>query len=472
MANYFRETLHLFDSASEQFARFDYVIRRRLDARRCTYFTSWRNGFIEGLRQAAELDNIYIAAVFHNVLATYYLNRSGRTSPYQLQRLKKRKVYLDTNVFYSLMVAASPYHDATTHFVERLAGMGVRSRLLPVSLHEYEVALEFVENGYTSDGGPSEWLIRKNPWLYQEFMSNPGAYLNSIAVCRQRHSICARVTVNEENHEKLNERLGAKGVELDKDYEILPNKEAEDLWTELRNLMTSSHWDMARYWEFIYKDIPLSVKVHDMTCLRKLQALSEASGSDALGQEVLFVTVDSKLWRLRRRYPFILSPEQFLEFILPYLFMSDIPISDAEQFPNRLLATQLGTLLVKRPPQLTEMIRAFFRNPPLAGQDAREVFRDVTDEDARALNQERFKSAVKRSASLTDEEREELATQTAAAYGELSELRQAQSQYTRELEELRAHLAQRDEQLRESDKKARKLQQTVKYLKEQKARRG
>src|SRR5262249_5253372 len=75
MANYFRETTQLFNSGPEGFARFDYVLRRHVGRRHELYFAAWRRGFISGLRTTAETQNPYIASVFHNVLATYYLNR-------------------------------------------------------------------------------------------------------------------------------------------------------------------------------------------------------------------------------------------------------------------------------------------------------------------------------------------------------------------------------------------------------------
>ncbi len=179
------------------------------------------------------------------------------------------------------------------------------------------------------------------------------------------------------------------------------------MWGELQNWMTSNRWDLAQYWAFIYKEFPPEVKRHDMTCVANLARRSEEFPPDALGPRVMFLTVDSKLRRLRRHYSFITSPEQFLEFILPYSFLSDIPIVDAERFPNQLLAAQLGTLLVKRPPEGAEIIRAYFNNPTLASKDAKETFSDLSENLAKALNADRFKRLVRESEDLDDAARQE-----------------------------------------------------------------
>ena len=104
MANYFRSTQHLFSSAPNHFARFDYIIRRHLPESQQAYFNDWRRGFISGLHATCDAANLYIAAVFHNVLATYYLNRSAQASPYQIEKIRQREIVLDTNVLYSLLV--------------------------------------------------------------------------------------------------------------------------------------------------------------------------------------------------------------------------------------------------------------------------------------------------------------------------------------------------------------------------------
>lgn len=82
MANYFRDTSQFFDADPAALERFDYILRRNLPFTSGRYFDDWKNAFIKGLQAASAADNVYVASVFHNVLATYYLNRSAKPSAY------------------------------------------------------------------------------------------------------------------------------------------------------------------------------------------------------------------------------------------------------------------------------------------------------------------------------------------------------------------------------------------------------
>ena len=120
MANYFRDTAQLFNTEPKELEKFDYVIRKHLPFADGRYLEEWKTAFIEGLRSAASGRNGYVAAVFHNVLATYYLNRSTKHSAYQVDKLAERQLYIDTNVLYALKVPASNFHEAVKYFVDRL----------------------------------------------------------------------------------------------------------------------------------------------------------------------------------------------------------------------------------------------------------------------------------------------------------------------------------------------------------------
>ncbi len=470
MANYFRSTLHLFNTGPEQFVRFDYIIRRHLSEKHLSYFQDFRRGFITGLKKTCEKENLYISAVFHNVLATYYLNRSAQVSPYQLEKLQKRQVILDTNVLYSLMVPSSQFHEITSYFVQRLAKMNIKIRVSAITLNEYEEALAFVEKHW-DESGPDEYLITRNPWLYQEYMRNPGRFLNSIAVCRQEYSLTKGLSVTDDNIDQIQKKLNMHGIALETDWKELPSSEVEDLWIELRNDMTSSAWDINRYWEFIHKDFPPSVKLHDMTCIANLSRKANVTKTDALGPRVLFITVDSKMYHLRRRFPFIVTPEQFLEFILPYLFLSDIPIVDAEKFPNILLSAQLGTLLVRRPPKLAEIVAAYFRSPELAQSDAAQVFSSLSEDSAEVLNNERFRNLVRESEGIPDAQRNDVIEKTTDALEELLDEKRQIEKDRKKVEELHHQISEQEQKQRnhvsELERKIEKLQKTVKYWRAQ-----
>jgi hypothetical protein len=466
MANYFRTTLELFDSPPGQLERFDYVIRRQLDTERLAYFHDWRRGFLAGLQKSAKVDNPFIASVFHNVLATYYLNRSTAASAYQTEKLQQRQVFLDTNVFYSLMVEASNFHESTAYFIERLAKLGVMAKLLPISLNEYEESLMFVVRSHDSRG-PSPLIVQRNPWLYQQFQLNPGRYLKNIALCRAEHSIAQDGRIDEEHFDQLDERLHRVGVQLEREWLDLSQEDADKMWDEHRNLMTSSRWTFERYWDFIQRDFPESVRRHDMTCIATLARRAGEAGNDALGPKVVFVTIDGKLWRLRKKYQFICSPAQFLEFILPYLFLSDIPTADPRAFPNRLLSAQLGTLLVQRPPELAEIARAYFQNPALAKEEPKKAFPGISDNMARVLSSDRFKQTIAKSKDLPERERLEMAELTTPMLEEVERLSEQMQKTTEEAKQLQEELATRDATITDRDAKIEKLQKTVAYFREQ-----
>lgn len=465
MANYFRTTLQLFDAAPEHFTRFDYVLRRRLDDLRLAYFDEWRRGFLNGLRNVSAEGNLYIAAVFHNVLATYYLNRAAQTSPYQVEKLKQREIFLDTNIFYSLLVPTSSYHGLTRYFIEPLNKMGILARILLVTLGEYEEHLAFVERNTDARGQPSPLLVRRNPWFWQEYKSNPARYLQSIAVCREIFSVARELAIEEKNYAALSERLKAKGVQLEIHVIELSDDEVEALWLKLRNAMTSDWWDLEKYWDFILRDRPQQVKRHDMMCITNVEKKADARGSDELGPKVMLVTADKKLWRLRRLYPFIVSPEQFLDFILPYLFLSDIPVMDAEGFPNQLLHAQLGTLLVCRPPELAEIVGAYFRDRALASGNVKALFGEVGETMARALSSQRFRALVSTSEGLGDAERGKLTEEAAKILQEFVDASRRTQEITQEVGELRKKMDERDA-------KIGKLQRTVRYWREQARRKS
>jgi hypothetical protein len=470
MANYFRATSQLFGSSPDQFARFDYILRRHLQESQLSCFKDWRRGFIAGLREVSEGNNSYIAAVFHNVLATYYLNRSAQASPYQVEKMREREIFLDTNVLYSLLVPASQFHQLTRYFVDRLVKIGVKVRISPLTLQEYEDALSFVAKNW-DEQGPRDILVTRNPWLYQEFMVNQAQYVRSIGVCKRTFSLAKDILITEKNFDELSRQLAKFGLALERNWIELSEQEIDDLWFKLRNEMTSSFWSNERYWEFIGKDFPPSVRKHDMTCIENLSLKAEELQPDALGPRILFITVDSKLYRLRRRYPFIVTPEQFMEFILPYLFLSDVPLVDADKFPNQLLAAQLATLLVRRPPMLTEIVAAYFKNPELKDKDASHVFPSIGEDEAAVLNDERFRGIVRELQKADQSIGTNAADQVSELLTELIQEKRQMEAQRGEMAALRKQLAaleeKREEQTSEMETKIEKLQKTLNYWRSQ-----
>jgi hypothetical protein len=91
-----------------------------------------------------------------------------------------------------------------------------------------------------------------------------------------------------------------------------------------------------------------------------------------------------------------------MDFFLPYMFLNDIPVKEAEHFPNKLLAAQLGVLLVKRPPTANEIVAACLRDPAAVDPNSHKLPRQFHDM-ARALSEQRLRGAVQEARDLPDE---------------------------------------------------------------------
>ncbi len=461
MANYFRETFHLFEGGGDIFAHLDYILRRQLSELQLRYFDDWREGFLRGLKAVTEQRNSYIAAVFHNVLATYYLNRVSVASHYQIERLAERTIILDTNVLYALLVPASNFHELVSYLVGRLAALGASIRVFPFTVEEYESSLKHVVHEY-NNGQPTAQLIARNPWLYQEFKRDEARYMNSIAACRMKYSVARDEPVNERSFSEIEQRLQEHGVSLQRAFQVLDAAAVEERWVEFRNAMANDKWNMEEYWNFIQKPVREEVIRHDVLCVENVGALVANSKRDDLGPKVLLVTLDRrKLLRLRRKYDYIIGAEQFLGFMLPYLFMSDIPVKDAELFPNTILSAQLGTLLVKRPPEVAEVAYGYLKNPEFFDQPGGKIYSEATGMGM-ALSSERFR--LKRIAEATKEMSEEEIKDLARGTGDiLSDLALSARRKARQGDEIGLLRSALEEQGRRSEK----LQKSLKYWREQ-----
>jgi len=457
MANYFRYNYQIFSESQDKFVKFDYVLKRAVPSLGPAQFEEWKGGFFYGLVQEAQKDNLFIAAVFHNVLATYYLNRSTQISPYQMSKLKTREIYLDTNVLYAFIVSASSPNELVRYTIAKLGEIGVTPKIFPFTLNEYEQSLENVER-HCSKGIPTCQLQNQNPWLLQEYNLNPQKYQRSMAVCRILHSISKKTPITEKNYEELDRLLQIYGLRLETKFSTYSGQEIEDFWITLRNLMPSDAWDLAKYWDFIYRSAltPDSIKSHDVHCIRNLIEKTNAQLEDELGIQTIFLTLDRrKLLRLRKKYPFILSPEQLLEFFLPYLFLANVPLVEPESFPNKLIATGLSSMLVKRPPEAVAMLRCFLEDPSLI--DSKSGFSsEIGKELAKALSSERFRKIAELSQGLPDEKKADVAEQIneiLEEQGTADRKKYYESQSQQVIQEILAR----------KDRKIEKLQNTVSY---------
>jgi len=469
MANYFRETSQVFAAATE-LDRFDYILKRHLPFNDGKYFGEWKTAFVEGLKTASggQNGNGYVAAVFHNVLATYYLNRSTKPSADQVDKLAARQIYVDTNVLYAMKVEASTQHQAVRYFLDRLAGLQVVIRVFPFTVEEYENSLALTEQEVKKNE-VSTFLLKWNPWLYQEFMLNKGRYLGQIEVCRQRHSVSKGKQVNPQSYDALDAELAKDNMRLDRDFVKLSQEEQDTLWSQLRQYMTASSWSIDDYYGFIQESTKSRDKIaHDTDCIYNLNEKFNAIGRDELGPKLMFITLDRGLARARKKFEFVVSSEQFLEFMMPYLFLNDAPVKDAERFPNQLLSAPLGTLLkVVREVEATDLVRGFLTDPTAADQYEKGQLGPVASEIATTLSSSRFQGVVEQVRDLDEPQMREVADQIAEKFDQM-ETQQKVSYY----ESQSAQFSELKFILTEKDRQIVKLQKTLKYLKRQRPRGG
>lgn len=464
IANYFRDTTSFYDSDAETFKRYDYILDRHLVDIDNDIANKWKAGFISGLKKLTEKESYYISAIFHNILAGYYLNRSLHSSSYQIEKLQKRNIFLDTNVLYSLRCRASNFHEKVKYFSDRLSAIGLNFKLYPFSVSEFENSLEKVETEYKKC--PNSYkLINWNPWLYQEFRANPHIYLNDISTCKLLFSVAKGKSVCEENFHKIQEELRKNNIALEISYETFSDKEKGILWENLRSIILSKTGDMEDYWGFSEKlDMQQEgVIEHDVNLMENVKKKYFELGEDDLGPIVLLITLDSKLLKCRKEYPFVISAEQFLEFMMPYLFLSEIPETNPNRFPNQILSAHLGIHTSYWKPNNKDIITMFFSDPSSFKQEC--FFGHNIPIIAQTLSMDRFSKIVKNSENLPEDEQNKLA-QMLAKKVEDEIIKKTENAFgSHKLKSLEEKLEKEKTEKEKYKAKSEKLRRTLKYYK-------
>ncbi|NQS88601.1 hypothetical protein HQ584_02265, partial [Patescibacteria group bacterium] len=407
MANYFRNTFKLYDTSESLFKPYDYIVDRHLFDLDESTATRWKKAFIKGLKKVSETENVYIAAIFYNILAGYYLNRSFQTSPYQIEKLKERQFFIDTNILYSIKCEASSYFEQVNYFLEKLKHIGLELKIFPFSIAEYEKSLETVETEYKKDPY-SSFLIYRKPWLYQEFNSKPQLYMNRIEVCRELHSITKGKVVDDNIYSDIDKELKSLNASLEISCVEYDEDEIKSICGELRTAMLSETSTMEGYWKEADKiDFRPEIIEHDAKMIKNVEVYHKNEGNDELGPRVLLLTTDNKLIKCRKEYPFIISTLQFVEFMLPYLFLGEIPIEESNKIPNKILSAQLGVHISFWEPSKKDVISMFLNKPELLKH--KHWYGAEVPGVSTTLNDERFKKTVEKSTALSPEEKDKLA---------------------------------------------------------------
>jgi hypothetical protein len=474
MANYFKNTDQFYESDPNLFKRYEYIIERNISELDENSSNRWKNAFLRGLQKLSKVESTYISTIFYNVLAGYFLNRVYHTPKYQLKKLQKRQIFIDTNIIYALRCQKNIFHEQVQYFMERLQKIGIKLKVFSFSIDEYEYNLSKVEYEYNKNPN-SQYLITRTPGLYKEFITQPQKYMNDISVCRNIHSITKGKEIKDETYEEIEKELNKNNLILEKQCISIEDEEKDELRQQLRSIILSKAGVMEEYWDLAERLDAKSENVidHDVNLIENINACYLSEEKDELGPKVILITADGKLIRCRRNYPFILSIEQFLEFMLPYLFLGDINTDETNKLPNQLLSARIGINASHWQPNQENVISMLIENPDLM----QNIDYDSPNikEISKILSGKRFEEVFQKTEILSKEEKEEIIKKISLAidekYQELSEesftkieSKKLKNQLRKEQEEKEALLQELDELKKEKEKyrkRAKYLKQTI-----------
>lgn len=297
-------------------------------------FSLFKESFLKALAKLTNKNNTYIASIFHNILSNYYLNRNDRYLLNQINKLKQKKYYIDTNVLYSYLVTASHYNSITKYVIKKLLAFGIEIRIFDKSVSEYNESLKLALKAYTNNNNR---VINSTymPWIAHEYNSHSIEYRNSFEYCIKLHSIKLDGTM-EENKKELKKRHSLS-------LEILePYKDKKELG-ELYDLVYSAKSSYLSS-EALANRNPDSFEakvLHDANCIDFINESAE----DITDASTLFVTCDFRLAYIRKKIgklaKFIITIEELYEYLLPYLLVNENIIQNPITVPNLLLASAI-----------------------------------------------------------------------------------------------------------------------------------
>ncbi|NUM42632.1 MAG: hypothetical protein HUU45_13485 [Leptospiraceae bacterium] len=351
MANYFRSTNSLFQRLSDS-NEFDYIIFKNLEGliakqgKNKEQYGLIKTIFVKSLVELAEQQNKYIAAVFHNVLSLYYLNRNSRYAHGQLSKIREKEIFLDTNSLYAYLCEASNYYSLLHYSLEKLTSMGARIKLFDKSLEEYNESLNFALKRHQGARQAIFFWDSERPWIWEEFQRNLQKYNNNFEYCVALHRIPQGVNRTTSTAEQIKTELADKRIEL---VELKPFCDQIDLGYLYEDVYEAKKRQDSSTTSFRgqLRDHEYHVRVlHDANCLRYIKDKFDSDAANPFAAKALFVTCDFRLAKIRRkaqdRFNFLVTIAEFYEYMLPYLFLEDIMIANPIEMPNFLLASTLS----------------------------------------------------------------------------------------------------------------------------------
>jgi hypothetical protein len=345
MANYFRSTNTLFHRLSES-SEFDYIIMKYFSsvlkdhASSKERFIMIRSLFIETLASLAQENNKYFAAIFHNVLTLYYLNRNFKYAHGQLSKLKEKEIFLDTNTLYAFVCQASDYYSLLHYSLDKLNTMGATLKAFDKSLDEYNESLDSSLRKYHGGRETGYFLKPERPWIWKEFEKNLRKYRNNFEYCVELHRLS--ISQNESVSVRAKNKFGKNLIRIIKLQPYFEKKDLGDLYNEVYHVKLRPQGSPfgAKTEEEHHARV-----LHDSNCLRFIKDRLPNEETSPYKSKILFVTCDYRLAKVRKRFQrnldFVVTITEFYEYMLPYLFLENIMTTKPVEMPNFLLASTL-----------------------------------------------------------------------------------------------------------------------------------
>lgn len=278
----------------------------------------FKQEFLTALALLTKQKNKYISCLFHNILTNFYLNRNEEYLKRQLNRLKKKEFYFDTNVFYAYKVPASQYNKKACYIFDKLKSFNFILKIFNITVEEYNTTLLASKKAYNADPYSAK-MGKRIPWIISEFMNNERKYGCNFNHCVESHIIDA-------NKDLFTKKEKVKIEEVD---DSLGQEELSDICSYIIKVKSN------RTAESSFEE----KMRHDANCIKLLQTSKKGFEADKL-----FVTCDFALAKMRRLTSYgnpLITINELYEMLLPYLMVSDNIFSNPEHLPNMLLESAI-----------------------------------------------------------------------------------------------------------------------------------
>jgi len=350
MANYFRSTQTVFEKLSTA-NEFDSIIKKHIGvivSSDLEMFTIAKNSFVNSLMALSKKNNVYLAAIFHNVLMLYYLNRNSKFAHAQLKQIRKKSIYLDTNTFYALRCRSSSFHEMLSFSISKMREMNANINIFDKSISEYNDSINSALYKYRKGKGVALFSAARKPWIWIEYEANSAQYNNNFEYCVAFHRFPSKEDSDQyfDNVELSKQLKDEYGINLKLLEPYLDKEDLGELYEETyRAKMKFDH--VSNWLEPIggSHEFHHMLVIHDANCLEA----TKCPGTSPYNFKNLFVTCDYSLARIRKRkpkkYDHLMTISEFYEFMLPYLFLADVMTSKPVEMPNFLLASALTATL-------------------------------------------------------------------------------------------------------------------------------